>query len=148
MYISSKRLNHIINLAQSCLNKFGTRNPFIISEILGIHCSTINVKYIDAFSEKNNNGINTIYISSSFGYYYQKILCAHELGHILLHQREALHLFEGDKCQINNIKEKEYEANVFAMNLMPQIQPRDKNYLEYTPDELQYYIKMKIHSDK
>ncbi|MBR5129202.1 MAG: ImmA/IrrE family metallo-endopeptidase [Firmicutes bacterium] len=140
MHISPRRLNYITDIAQECLYKFGTRNPFLILKYLQIECSFVNTQYTNAFLTKDTNGNSTVYISNSLGKYYQKILCAHELGHILLHPKHALHLFGESKDD-----QLEYEANLFALSLMPQIQPRDKHYLEYAPHELQKYLEEKIH---
>ena len=70
-----------------------------------------------------------------------KIIAAHELGHIVLHNSDTLNMFEDDGVS----SETEYEANIFLMEFMPQTQPHTKNYMELSPMALKNYICNKIY---
>ena len=69
-----------------------------------------------------------------------KIIAAHELGHIFIHPKVNLNML--DNSLISDIEE--YEANIFAMEFMPHIQPKSRNYLDFSAKELQNYICSKL----
>ena len=105
MRIDVKIKNILLRLA----NKHNTVDVFDICKLEGIQV---------IFKDYNPNGIKArciklydewiIYINSNFSLKSQYILCAHELGHIMLHP----------DCNINNFSgcdyELEHEANLFA----------------------------------
>lgn len=147
MNISNKSYREIKVIAIECYKRYRTRNPFIIFEKLGIGYNVIELKgNLAGFtSECHTSAINEeypffVYINSRYDSYSQKIIAAHELGHILLHKGDDLNMLEeSDSSYI-----KEYEANIFAMEFMPQIQPHDKKYISLSPSELQEYICSKL----
>lgn len=59
-----------------------------------------------------------IYINSKYTLKSQQILCAHELGHILLHNNSYVNDFDGNDPVL------EFEANIFAAHYMLD----EKNY--------------------
>lgn len=139
--ITPKRHRNIKNIARSYFNHYKTRNPFEIFQKLGISCSLIKLDGdLKGFTHINEKNIPCVYINNKYDYYSQKIIAAHELGHILLHRKDALNMFEENGIS----SQKEYEANIFLMEFMPQVQPHDKNYIQLSPTRLKNYIRSKI----
>ncbi|MCM1988797.1 ImmA/IrrE family metallo-endopeptidase [Oceanirhabdus seepicola] len=105
----------IIQLANSLKIKYGTKDPIELCKNLKIKISTTKIKpeifpaYILHVSENPSIVLNEHYTINS-----QKILCAHELGHALLHKENILNQFKGDSSS----EKIEYEANLFAVALL------------------------------
>lgn len=68
----------------------------------------------------------------------KKIIASHELGHVIIHEKDAMNMLDADAS--NNIRE--YEANIFAIEFLTWLKPR--NYLKLSPKELQEYIFSKL----
>ncbi len=104
--------------AAHLIAEYQTRDPFQLARALGF-----SVKYIDTRKQKGfckillNNGF--IFISQNMSPQMQKMTCAHELGHLLLH-RDALtrrdYLMEMEIFDITD--QRELEANQFAADLL------------------------------
>lgn len=103
-----------------------------------------NIKY--KFTKTTNGkpsflskGLGTIFISDEYtkDSYKSKILCAHELGHYHMHASTE----EYDFSYENLIQE--YEANVFAVLLMPQIMA-GQPWETYTPRQLNQLVYEKV----
>lgn len=90
-------------------------NPFEIADYFKIKYKFIKIE--DGKLSFLSEGIGTIYISDKYikDSYKSKILCAHELGHYFRHGSHSKHYFRSGYLI------EEYEANVFAILLMPQI---------------------------
>lgn len=94
-----------------------TKDPFEIAERLGIkvefRCYNKTIKgYYHKVFEKCYIIINSVFSNRA-----QKIICAHELGHALLHT--GLHSqIEAKSFEFSDISEAEYEANFFAAVLL------------------------------
>lgn len=108
----------IKSIVSVLLEKFHSRDPFFVAKSLGIEISFLDFNEdILAFSErKNAHDIGRIYINKNLGAYSQKLLCTHELGHLLLHDICENTFFDSDIEPL-----KEYEANYFTMTFTPQI---------------------------
>ena len=145
--ISIKRYNKIKNSAIECYQYFNTRNPFTVFNYLNIDYSFIHLEGAIAGFTHNSNSLNNdmplpfhVYINTRYDIYSQKIIAAHELGHIFIHPKVNLNML--DNSLISDIEE--YEANIFAMEFMPHIQPKSRNYLDFSAKELQNYICSKL----
>lgn len=118
MKINPKILQKVEKEVLYLTKTYHSKNPYYISERLGIKCQIIDFKKnlyaLSVRSFPEDNGI--IYIDKSFGSYSRKILCAHELGHLWLHRRDDANLFDNG---FNPLKE--CEANYFASLLIPQL---------------------------
>lgn len=159
MDISRHRYKEIQNAANAYKKILGTSDPFKICEILGfkvcfiplsshLHGFTdVKQKIADSLTTHKSQLTTTnasIYISSALDSYSKKIVCAHELGHISLQSREELNLFESGS-DTKSIKE--YEANLFAIELLPQIYHNTStSYQSLSKDELQAFMNKKISS--
>lgn len=157
MDISKARYKKIQSLANICRNLFDTTDPFKICKLLDIKIRYISLSNgIWGFSNIwSSDGSNisifqnkiypihaTIFLSSKLDKYSQKIVCAHELGHVLLHNKERLNLFD-IKDQADSFTE--YEANIFAIELLPQIYHcANRDYRLPNRCDLYYYMNKKI----
>ena len=153
MEINRKRYDRLKSMAKGCNNLFGTSNPFEICRMAGIGVRFILLsKGIYGFSDilekpesipENVSPINAmIYLSSALNSYAGKIVCAHELGHVLLQKDERLNLFDIEDQEESLY---EYEANLFAIELMPQIYHSPSiDYRDLTRRELYQYMNQKI----
>ena len=110
--------NRAAELSSKLVRTYGIRDPFRLCQLLDI-----TVKYISTKRQKGLSAliddIPFIFINRNMSEEMQRMTCAHELGHILLH-REVLSgqkpLLEYELFDIRNAAE--YEANAFAANLL------------------------------
>lgn len=107
----------IIALARDIKATWHTNDPYIIAERLGIvvmHRDN-NIKGFTAQTVKFPGYPTIISINNAYTDFSRKILCAHELGHALLHENCVNHFAITSK----NIPTKvEQEANLFAIALL------------------------------
>ncbi|KZL94323.1 ImmA/IrrE family metallo-endopeptidase [Clostridium magnum] len=108
------RQNEIIELARGIRKKFNTINTFEICEKLDIPISFTKLKpniypaYTIQVGEKPVINLNVHFTVES-----QLVLCAHELGHVLMHSDKIINQFND-----NHNGNYEYEANLFAVALL------------------------------
>lgn len=105
----------IKRLADSLVRKYNTRNPFeIISNlnVIVVFYPLHGVKGFYQYFQRNN----IIYIDETLSDKEKMFVCAHELGHMLLHKK-ANAIFMDSRTQLNTTKY-ELEADRFAMNLL------------------------------
>lgn len=105
-------INLVKDIRNKCENKYLT-NPFGICQALDIPIRkiTLNPKLFPAFTT-NVSGNPIISLNDSYSFSTQFVLCAHELGHALLHSNNFYNGFDGENLQ------QEYEANLFAVSLL------------------------------
>ena len=82
-------------------------------------------KEFNKLYDENKKNKNIIYIDDSLSEHEQILVCAHELGHMLLHKK-ANALFMDTYTGFNTTKY-EKEADLFAMELLVP----DETFLEY-----------------
>ena len=98
--------------------RFATRDPFAIAEALGIQImmnselKTLKGAYFVI------DGVRWILINSNLSHELQRIVCAHELGHDQLHREIAEKRFLLEYMLCDTKSRPEYEANVFAAELL------------------------------
>lgn len=111
--------NRAFSLPRQLIRRFQTRDPFEIAEGLGIV-----VLFRSDFAQQKGafavlKNIRFIFINSQLSEYMQRLVCAHELGHALLHKdlgKAPGGMMEFEIFDIQD--ETEYDANVFAANLL------------------------------
>lgn len=103
---------------KALIEKYETRDPFQLARLLG--CS---VKYINTKTQKGFCKIifsnRFIFINQNMSPQMQRMTCAHELGHLLLHTdvlKQQGHFVEMELFNITD--HREFEANQFAANLL------------------------------
>lgn len=107
----------IVNLARDFKKYWGTNNPFVICERLGIEV-TYRKSVLPDFTAQifKRDGFPTIIsINDDYDDFSKKLLCAHELGHALLHDNSINHFAVTRENAYNNV---ELEANMFAVALI------------------------------
>ena len=118
--------------ANSLARKYNSRNPFEIIKNLNaivVFCPLKGVKGFYQYFQRNN----IIYIDNELSESEQRFVCAHELGHMLIH-KNANAIFMDSQTHLN-ISKYEIEADRFAINLL--ISDDDiENNLEYTVNQL------------
>lgn len=102
------------NIVAKITKKHNTNNPFEIAEHIGIR-----IVYEDYPAELNGvyqyyKKTQHIYINRNLSYLQQKAVCAHELGHALLHRNYNCTFLKA----FNWINRFEIEANIFATYLL------------------------------
>lgn len=111
--------NRAFALPRRLIRRFQTRDPFTIAEGMGITVliRTDFVRQKGVFAVIGN--ISFIFINGNLSEYMQRLVCAHELGHALLHRRLGAMPGGMMEFEIFDITDAaEYEANVFAANLL------------------------------
>lgn len=101
--------------ADSLSRKYSTRNPFeIIKEmnVILVFAPLIGVRGFFQYYKRNN----IIYISDNLSKDEQYFVCAHELGHLILHKNMNT-VFMDTRKQYTSDKY-EIEADTFAMDLL------------------------------
>lgn len=114
----------IKGIVNSLIRKNKTRNPFEIIKGMNVILLFVPLKNVRGFYQYFQRN-NLIYIDESLPEYEQLHVCAHELGHMLLHKK-ANALFMDTYTGFNTTKY-EKEADLFAMELLMP----DEVFLEY-----------------
>ena len=106
---------NVKRLADSLVRKYNTRNLFeIISNLnaIVIFYPLHGVKGFYQYFQRNN----LIYIDEALDDVEKNFVCAHELGHMLLHKKTNA-IFMDSRTQLNTTKY-EIEADRFAVDLL------------------------------
>lgn len=114
----------IKKIANRLASQHHSRNPFEIIKglnVILVFIPLVGVKGFYQYFQRNN----IVYIDESLSYREQKLVCAHELGHMLLHKKSNA-LFMDTYTGFNTNKY-ENEANKFAVELLIQ----DSDLTEY-----------------
>lgn len=108
----------IFRIPARLIERHNTRDPFQLARLLGYYVKFINTKKQKGFCKIYLNNY-FIFINSNMSPQMQRMTCAHELGHLLLH-KEALtkrdYLVEMEIFDITDVRE--LEANQFAANIL------------------------------
>ncbi|MBQ9064752.1 MAG: ImmA/IrrE family metallo-endopeptidase [Blautia sp.] len=114
----------LFTLPPELISRYGTNDPFRIAGCM----KNVHLKYFDAHSQKGfcTNILNNyyIFINENLSQPMKRMVCAHELGHILFHKDRLLRDESGKlrqlvEWELFDIKDStEYEANLFAANLL------------------------------
>lgn len=105
----------IKRLVNSLVRKHKTRDPFEIVETLNaivVFHPLQGVRGFYQYFQRNN----IIYIDETLSEHEQRLVCAHELGHMLLHKKSNA-IFMDSRTQLNTTKY-EIEADRFAIDLI------------------------------
>lgn len=102
-------------LAESLVKKYRTRDPFQIADALGYIVLRVPLKGICGYY-RHMKRRTIIYIDSGLDWWEEGFVCAHEIGHALLH-RGCNRIFM-DTNTYFKVDEYEIEADKFALNLL------------------------------
>lgn len=112
-------------IAESLVRKYRTRDPFRIAQDLGYVVIRCPMKGIRGFYQKLHRR-HVIYIDSDLPDPEARFVCAHEIGHVLLH-RGCNRVFT-DTNTYFTVNRQEVEANRFAVDLL------------YDDDDLRFFL--------
>ena len=126
-------------LPPKLVREYGTRNPFRLASYLNVHVMMRSDfdRQKGAFSLVLN--VPFLFINDNLSDEMKRIVCAHELGHALLHKklcrkRKNQTIYE---LEIFDIKDNiEYEANIFAAGLLID-EKEMSDYFHYGYDVVQ-----------
>lgn len=122
----------IPNIVRTIVEKCETRNPFRIIEQLGVILIYYPLEGVNGFYQYFQRN-NIIYIDDHLSEHEAFFVCAHELGHMLMHKKSNA-MFLDSRSHLNTCKY-EIEANRFAVNLL--ISDSDlAEHLDYTTEQL------------
>lgn len=122
----------IPKIVDTLVRKYHTRNPFEIIENMNVILVFYPLEEVKGFYQYFQRN-NIIYIDERLSDKEKMFVCAHELGHMLLH-KNANAIFMDSRTNLNTSKY-EIEADRFAINLL--ISDDDvENNLEYTVNQL------------
>ena len=117
-YIDMSGMNYITDVVEKLVNKYDTRDPFELCKALGI---TIRYKDLDKYLKAYffyQSRIKSIIINNNVADVLRRILCAHELGHAVLHCELAMMNSFQEIELFDATQPAEYEANLFAAELL------------------------------
>ena len=105
----------ILRLVDSLVRKYNTRNPFEIINNLNVIVVFYPLKGVKGFYQYFQRN-NIIYIDNDLSENEQKVVCAHELGHMFLHKKCNAIFMDTRTHFVTN--KYENEANTFAAELL------------------------------
>ena len=107
----------ILKFVDELKHTLKTNDPYEIADYYGIKVlhRESPVKDFTAYTMKFPNYPTIISINNAYTDFSKKILCAHELGHALLHEDSLNHFAITSKNATTNV---EQEANLFAIALL------------------------------
>ena len=130
------RNTYIYTETKKLIKKYGTRDPFEIMDQMNIVVGeTSRYKTLKGYCFMS---CKTIYvmISSFLSEEEKRIVAAHELGHIVLHRKQLKMAPMSDNRLYNMTDETEYQANLFAADLLIS----DKDVADLSKnEELDYF---------
>lgn len=104
-----------INIADSVVKKYNTRDPFQIAKeknVILVYAPLIDIRGFYQFFQRQH----IICIDQDLPEQEKKFVCAHELGHMLMHKSSnAIYM---DTQTFLNTNKLENEANEFAVSLL------------------------------
>ena len=109
--------------ALSLIEKYCTNDPFKLCEFLNIAVEYAELGNMRGYYYQNENG-SIIMLDSRLNEHIQKFVCAHEIGHYVLHDGMN-RVFLSDSTLLNAAKY-EREANEFSMCILF---PDDEEFL-------------------
>lgn len=107
------RLKYIV---EDLVKKFGTSDPFELTECLNINVIEwdLNEEIRGYYKYQKRNQF--IVINNNLNDDLKRVVCAHELGHAILHPRTNTHFMR--KHTLLSVEKIELEANSFAAHLL------------------------------
>ena len=111
-------MKNIREIVQRVTTQYGTQSPFQLCEKMGINIFFADLpdKVNGLFVNSSENGSRSILISKSLPACEQEQVCAHELGHALLHSEINSILLEDDPSF--GLTKFEMEADLFSNLLL------------------------------
>ena len=109
--------DYIQTIAHELIAKFDTRDPFELCKAIGVevfYADLGNLKGMYKYLKKNRFAV----INEKLDVYTRTLVCAHELGHDILHQDLAKKICLQEFILYDMRSQPEYEANLFASEIL------------------------------
>ena len=109
--------DYIQTIAHELITKFDTRDPFELCKAIGVevfYADLGNLKGMYKYLKKNRFAV----INQNLDVYTRTLVCAHELGHDILHQDLAKKICLQEFILYDMRSRPEYEANLFASEIL------------------------------
>ncbi|BDR67234.1 Zn peptidase [Clostridium tetani] len=107
----------IKELILGLIDTYGTNDPFELCDHLEIKIMESNLgNEINGFFQRTENGCEIIHLNSNLNHHNKKSICAHELGHALLHTNLSIGFFIENSLQVKS--KYEIQADNFAAELL------------------------------
>ena len=128
----------ICNEAEKLKAKYDETNPFKLARYMGIKVLFApmgrSIESCKGFYLTHSR-IRTMTLNSDLSSEFQRIICSHELGHAVLHNKEAGVKAFHDFGLFDTASTFEYEANMFAAEILLE----DEDVLERLNDDLSFF---------
>ena len=111
-------IDSIIEKAERLIAKYDTRNPYAIAGQLGIYVLNFDTPGTLKGMYSVIKRSRFIFVNESLDDDLRRFVCAHELGHDILHRKIIGQTPVSDTNMYGNSSRMEYEANVFAAALL------------------------------
>lgn len=108
----------IVEKAEHLTQKYNTRNPYAIASQLGIFVLNFDTPGTLKGMYSVIKRSRFIFVNESLDDDLRRFVCAHELGHDILHRKIIGQTPMSDTNMYGNSSRMEYEANVFASTLL------------------------------
>ncbi|NNU75413.1 ImmA/IrrE family metallo-endopeptidase [Clostridium estertheticum] len=119
-------MNVIKDTVSSLFLMYGTLNPFELCEHLNIKIIISNLgNEIKGFFQRTH-GYEMIHINSGIEDHEMKYVCAHELGHAILHSNMSISYLIENPLQVKN--KFEIQADKFAAEILINYEIKDQGY--------------------
>ena len=108
---------YIQNVANKLIKKFDTRDPFQLCQAIGVevfYADLGSLKGMYKYLKKNRFAV----INENLDPFTKTLVCAHELGHDILHQNLARKVCLQEFILYDMKSRPEYEANLFAPEIL------------------------------
>ena len=108
---------YIQNVANKLIKKFDTRDPFQLCQAIGVevfYADLGSLKWMYKYLKKNRFAV----INENLDPFTKTLVCAHELGHDILHQNLARKVCLQEFILYDMKSRPEYEANLFASEIL------------------------------
>lgn len=109
--------DYIQTIAHELITKFDTRDPFELCKAIGVevfYADLGNLKGMYKYLKKNRFAV----INEKLDIYTRTLVCAHELGHDILHKDLAKKICLQEFMLYDMRSRPEYEANLFASEIL------------------------------
>lgn len=108
---------YIQNVANKLIKKYDTRDPFQLCQAIGVevfYADLGSLKGMYKYLKKNRFAV----INENLDSFTKTLVCAHELGHDILHQNLARKVCLQEFILYDMKSRPEYEANLFASEIL------------------------------
>ena len=122
-----------ILLAQKLMRRYHTNDPFELCECLDYIVLMVPLKGIRGFYQKSLRN-HLIYINDSLPFHIQRCVCAHELGHALMHNSSNRIYLDNHTYQVTGKYER--AADRFAAALLCPEKEELEQYEGFSAEQL------------